>query len=270
MNPAQPEVVVLDGPPGLRFVQIDYTSELQMPPHAHEDAATLSFCLAGRVHEIRDRRTMVHQPLSLSLMPVGVSHANLFPSGASLFLVVLETAWVQRLRQVSGVGDKPLCCHGGRPAWIFSRMHREFRRRDDLTPLALEGMLLELVAELARGTTQQGPGYAPRWIRAVTEFLHAHFTEKLTSDAIAMAGGIHPAHLMRAFRQHHGCTVGEYVRSLRLEYALRLLEGSDAPLGEVALEAGFCDQGHFSRAFKLYTGLSPGQFRRNSGRASYG
>jgi AraC family transcriptional regulator len=147
-------------------------------------------------------------------------------------------------------------------------MHREFRRRDDLTPLALEGMLLELVAELARGAAPRGRTEAPRWLRAATDFLHAHCAETITAEAVAAAAGVHPSHLMRAFRRHHGCTVGEYVRRLRVECALRLLHASDAPLAQIALDAGFCDQAHFSRAFKAHFGVSPGEFRRRSGRAT--
>ena len=71
-----------------------------------------------------------------------------------------------------------------------------------------------------------------------------------------------------AFRRRYGCTIGEYVRDLRVQYALHLLETSDTPLGQVALDAGFCDQGHFGRAFKEHTGVSPGKFRRGSRRAS--
>ena len=95
-----------------------------------------------------------------------------------------------------------------------------------------------------------------------TDFVRAHFTESLTSEAVAFAAGVHPSHLMRAFHQRHGCTVGEYVRRLRIEYACHLLTNSDIPLGQIALEVGFCDQGHFGRAFKADTGLSPGKFRR--------
>jgi AraC family transcriptional regulator len=268
MNLTQPVVDVLDGPAGLRFVQIDYPTELQMPSHTHEAEASLNFCLAGTLQEIIDRQPFLLGPLSLSLMPAGVPHANRFPIGVSIFLVVLEAPWVQRIRQVSAVVDSPFCWHGGHPAWIAARMHREFRRRDDLTPLALEGMLLELVAELSRGRAHCGRADAPRWLREATDFLHDHFGEKITAEAVAAAAGVHPSHLMRAFRRHHGCTVGEYVRGLRVDCALRLLKFSDAPLGQVALAAGFCDQGHFSRAFKAHIGVSPGEFRKSSGRAS--
>jgi AraC-like DNA-binding protein len=37
---------------------------------------------------------------------------------------------------------------------------------------------------------------------------------------------------------------------------------SNAPLVAVALEAGFADQSHFTRAFKRHTGLAPGRYRR--------
>src|SRR4051794_12639174 len=201
MNAAHPVVDVLHGPAGLRFVRIDFPAEVRMPPHVHEEAASLNFCLAGTVQEFRDRRTFLHGPSSLSLMPAGVSHANRFPAGTSTMLIVVGASWVQRVRQVSGVFDSPLCCQGGHPASIAARMHREFHRRDDLTPLALEGMLLELVAELVRDQSRRGKDDAPRWLRESIEFLHAHFTEKITSEAVAAAAGVHPSHLMRAFRR---------------------------------------------------------------------
>src|SRR5437764_1074511 len=88
MNAAHPVVDVLYGSAGLRFVRIDFPGEHLMPPHVHEEAASLNFCLAGTLQEFRDRRTFLHGPASLSLMPAGVFHANRFPAGASAFMVV--------------------------------------------------------------------------------------------------------------------------------------------------------------------------------------
>jgi AraC family transcriptional regulator len=262
MNSSHPRVDVMDGPAGLRFVRNDYPAEQRMPPHAHEDTTSLNFCVAGTVEESLGQRTHLLGRSSLSLMPAGVPHANSFSAGTRTFLVVLGAPWVQRIRQVSRVVDSPGCWDTGHPVWIAARMHREFLRRDDLTPLALEGMLLELLAELARGRARRTGDDTPRSLRKAAEFLHAHFTEKLTADAVAAAAGVHPSHLMRAFRSRHGCTIGDYVRGLRVDYALHLLRSSDAPLGQIALDAGFCDQGHFSRAFKAHTGVSPGEFRK--------
>ena len=73
--------------------------------------------------------------------------------------------------------------------------------------------------------------------------------------------GIHPVHLAREFRKHQGCTVGRYVRKLRVESASRKLMESDSPLALIALEVGFANQAHLCRIFKLVTGISPARYR---------
>jgi len=48
---------------------------------------------------------------------------------------------------------------------------------------------------------------------------------------------------------------------VRIEFARRELAGSSASLSAIAAEAGFCDQSHFSRLFKQYTGVTPAEYR---------
>jgi AraC family transcriptional regulator len=64
------------------------------------------------------------------------------------------------------------------------------------------------------------------------------------------------------FRTNVGCTPGEYVRRLRVEFACHRISSSDMPLIEIALEAGFSDQSHLTKNFKRYTGMTPARFRR--------
>jgi AraC family transcriptional regulator len=78
---------------------------------------------------------------------------------------------------------------------------------------------------------------------------------------LASAVGVHPVHLARSFREAHGASVGEYLRRLRVEFAQREVLRTDAPLSEIALSAGFCDQSHFGRTFKRHTGVTPAQAR---------
>ena len=61
--------------------------------------------------------------------------------------------------------------------------------------------------------------------------------------------GVHRAHLVRAFRARFGISVGAYVRRERIRWAARALRNSDAPIAEIALQAGFADQSHFTRTF---------------------
>jgi AraC family transcriptional regulator len=61
-------------------------------------------------------------------------------------------------------------------------------------------------------------------------------------------------------------TVGEYLRRLRVEYTGRELSGSNRPLVDIGLDAGFSDQSHFTRTFKRVTGLTPAAYRSLHGR----
>ena len=92
--------------------------------------------------------------------------------------------------------------------------------------------------------------------------LHAGYERAIRITDLAHEAGVHPVHLARVFRVHHGCTVGKYVQGLRIEHACGALSESDASLSSIALETGLSDQAHFTRRFKELTGMSPGVYRK--------
>jgi AraC family transcriptional regulator len=96
----------------------------------------------------------------------------------------------------------------------------------------------------------------------VREVLRTHFANPPKLAELANLAGVHPAHLSRSFHSHYSCTIGGYVRQLRVEFACRQLAQTDEPIAEIALEAGFAHQAHFSTAFKRQTGRTPAEVRR--------
>jgi AraC family transcriptional regulator len=126
----------------------------------------------------------------------------------------------------------------------------------------MEGLALELLGELARRRAGGAESRPPRWLRQARALLQERFAEGLTLEEIALAVGVHPAHLASVFRAQHGCTVGDYLRRLRIEFACREIARSDTPLVEIALDAGFANQSHFTRIFKRLTGMTPAAYRR--------
>jgi AraC family transcriptional regulator len=135
-----------------------------------------------------------------------------------------------------------------------------------VTPLAVEGAALEILVAAARPVGRDAlPRRPPAWLKRVVDLLQARFLDGLRLPEVAREAGVHPVHLTRVFRAHHGVSLGAYVRGLRLDWAATRLAGSRSTLGDIALEAGFADQSHFTRMFKRHTGSTPGQFRRRSG-----
>ena len=118
----------------------------------------------------------------------------------------------------------------------------------------------ELIAcSRQRGTTVRTP---PPWLKQAREIIIEHFPETLQLTQIAAVVGVHPVYLATAFREKFGVTIGEFVRKLRIEHACDELVKGDLPLAAIALQAGFVDQSHFSKLFKLYVGTTPAKYRK--------
>jgi AraC family transcriptional regulator len=132
---------------------------------------------------------------------------------------------------------------------------------DSHSPLVIEGLAIEIIGEAARQGINLQHCRPPRWLTRAKEVLHESRPEDLTVAKIADLAGVHAVHLTRVFRQFHGCTVGEYIRRLRIEHASRELSSSETPLAEIAAAAGFSDQSHFCKRFKIFTGMTPAQYR---------
>jgi AraC family transcriptional regulator len=72
------------------------------------------------------------------------------------------------------------------------------------------------------------------------------------------------------FRAHHGVSVGEYTRRLRLAWAAVELARTDTPLAVIATNAGLADQSHFTRLFRRHLGITPARYRAQTGSSESG
>ena len=111
-----------------------------------------------------------------------------------------------------------------------------------------------------------GHGYdAELLVGRVVTHLDDHLADpNLDLDQLADAAHVSPSSLGRAFRDVLDTTPWRYVMRRRIDHAKRLLVGTGRSLADIALDAGFYDQAHFSRAFKRFTGTTPGAFREES------
>lgn len=245
---------------GLTLTETTYVSRLKLARHSHE-FAYFCFVLDGNFTENYERRTRSCKPASLIFHPPDESHSDDFHTEARCFNVQMDNFWLDRVRQFSKITDCSAEFQGGVTSRLAMKIYRKFRVFDNLSALAIEGLALELIAEASRHSAKENK--IPRWLKTAQEMLRERFSERLNITHIAETVGVHPAHLAREFRRFHRCTIGDYLRQLRIEFACRTISNSNAPLSEVALSAGFFDQSHFARIFKQQTGLTPGQYRKN-------
>lgn len=86
-----------------------------------------------------------------------------------------------------------------------------------------------------------------------------HFKSPISLRMIAEGIGVSSSYLSRVFHDETGMTVTDYLNTIRLEEAKRLLK-EDIPLKEVVSECGFRNYGYFLRVFKEYTGKTPKEY----------
>ncbi|RED60544.1 helix-turn-helix domain-containing protein [Cohnella phaseoli] len=94
-------------------------------------------------------------------------------------------------------------------------------------------------------------------IEATIVYMKGHLQEKITRDQLAALAGLTPEHYSRVFNKFTGHSPFEYMRVLRVERALELLQRSPIKVKEVARRVGIDDPYYFSRMFKRLTGAAP-------------
>ncbi|MBI1762561.1 MAG: helix-turn-helix transcriptional regulator [Acidobacteria bacterium] len=240
-----------------------YSPWYQTPKHTHKQAL-FCFVMQGQYTESYGSQTRECRSSSLLFHPPGEVHAERFHAvGGRSFIVELAPAWLKKMREQVPLTDEPADFHGGVFELLAHKLYREFTHEDCISPLIIEGLMMELVGETLRRNRAHQPTASPLWLQQVKELLQARFTENLTLTDLAQHVGVHPVYLAQTFRKTYQCTIGEYVRKLRIEYACHELTTSASPIVDIALAAGFCDQSHFTRTFKRALGAAPSQYRES-------
>jgi AraC family transcriptional regulator len=255
------EILCLHNVANCRIFVSRHPPGLIVPKHIH-DRTCIGFVVEGHCEEKLSNRAMDLSQHKLFFRPAGEIHANRAGGNGFLCLIAeVADGWLEHIRNYAALPSQPYCVQHADLSWLSLRLYQECRLGGFASPLAIEGLMLEIASGLLRQQRLGLYGHGPIWLRRATEALQAHYHESLRLSMVASWVGIHPVHLAREFRRNYGCTVGQYVRRLRVESASRKLVESDSPLGVIALEVGFANQAHFSRIFKSVTGISPARYR---------
>lgn len=245
---------------GFTLTERAYAPDLRLPKHLHQEP-DFCFVLTGGFTEISGQEARYCRPGSLLFHPSGEAHSDHFHTGTRcLGLQFDRHGKDDLLRGQAKLASTSVNSRGGRLSQLAAQLYREFCLPDAASRMMLEGLILQMMAEVCRQTAALPPA-APPWLAQAKDILHEQFSDRPSLRDLAASVGVHPVHLAREFRRFYGCTITEYVLEQRLEFACHEMLYSRASLSEIALAAGFFDQSHFARTFKAQMGMSPNQYR---------
>jgi AraC family transcriptional regulator len=236
-----------------------HAAEARIPFHRH-DRPYLCAVLSGAF--IESAGVIDHEctPGSAIFHPGDDLHADRFgPRGARCLNVILGDAVDAAIERSVRNGEARV--RSRMIARIARLAARAMTGRSCDPESALDDRVTELLAAV-RPLERRDAGNPPLWIRRVADHINETAPEHASLAALARIAGVHPVHLSRSFRSCYGDSVTSYVRRRRLAWAYDRVTGTRRPLAEIAAEAGFADQAHFSHAFRAAYGLAPAAYRK--------
>lgn len=133
------------------------------------------------------------------------------------------------------------------------------------TPLETETALIELVQALVDpnendlGHTGSSGVQEQKYVKRIKDYLQANFTGQVTLEQLEQEAGISRFHLIRLFKKGSHLPPHAYQNLLRINHA-KIQLAKQRPIVDIAAEAGYYDQSHFTKAFLKIVGATPRQY----------
>lgn len=232
--------------------------ERAVPAHVHAHPF-FSMLVSGRYREWFGRQHWDARPLGIVLRPPEAEHQDeIGPGGAAFLCVDVAPDYWNSLTR-AGIRLERRAFEGRALSLSALRLLGELYRKRPGWKGSAETLVNELVDEYSAETRRTGRR-EPRWLKRALERLHE---DPLTASlgGIARELDLHPVHVTRMFRRHVGTTLSRYQKALRLHLATRAVLEDTGPLACVALDYGYADQSHLTRALQQATNWTPGRLR---------
>lgn len=98
--------------------------------------------------------------------------------------------------------------------------------------------------------------------RDILNFIHTHYTEKITLEDIAAAAFISKSEVLRCFKNITGQSPIGYLKNYRLRNAAYMIQNTSYSINTICELCGFDDHSYFSKSFKELYGSSPREFKK--------
>src|SRR5688572_11997219 len=156
---------------GLRLVDGVYAAKTKVPKHAHPYAV---FCVAltGTCSEIFAGKVRQYEASTVQFLPPDQCHSLDFPfADTRAFSIDIAPIWIEQAREFSLQLDNSVHAHGGLLSGLMMKIYDEFRHLDSASPLAIQGLTMEMFAAISRYHLNLSVRQPRRWLAWAEEFL---------------------------------------------------------------------------------------------------
>jgi len=210
-----------------------------MQPH-HHDYLSISLLLSGSLIEHTTTGTTIAKPGSLLIKPHALIHSDIFTEKCTILsLNIFDWKYYD------------LDCKN----WEIIHQNNTLKH---FINLISNKNRQENIHDIKKYLTPKYTTYSvPIWLKKIKEIIDFHFLETLQVSRLAKEAKVHPAYLGKVFKIHFGTDIKSYQKQLKIHYAISKITNNKSNLTQIAYDAGFSDQSHFSRELKKLTDFTP-------------
>ncbi|WP_177179681.1 hybrid sensor histidine kinase/response regulator transcription factor [Cyclobacterium xiamenense] len=175
--------------------------------------------------------------------------------------IILLTARATQEDRVEGLGY-------GADAYLAKPFHKEELKTRIAQLIAIRKKLQKKYSNLVKDSPQETaptttPGPEETFLEKLKEAVlvnldDSEFGPAQLSDSVAIG----QMQVYRKLKALTGKTPSQFIRSIRLEKGMKLLQTTEMTISEIAYEVGFSDPNYFSRTFQLKYKITPSDFRK--------
>jgi AraC-like DNA-binding protein/quercetin dioxygenase-like cupin family protein len=151
---------------------------------------------------------------------------------------------------------------------LFSEMKKEYEGGDRSSAVCLRALLARLLVFLTRSKSRLTHSEnvemkaSHKIISDACAYINKNFSSELTLDSVSDFFHVSPSHFSRTFKKVTGHLFTDYLNSVRIKEAKRLLKKTDKSIIEIGQDVGYKSNTHFGRVFKSLLGVSPLSYRK--------
>ncbi|WNS78764.1 AraC family transcriptional regulator [Domibacillus sp. DTU_2020_1001157_1_SI_ALB_TIR_016] len=276
----RPELRTIDAYPKVNayyFVQWD---EYQMDFHAHREIEIMYVIHGTCVIEMKDEAVTMHKG-DFILIDAGVAHRLIVEKQQPCRVLNMEFIFkegghpVPSIRQLADSDetvdrflsmDLPhiLLKDSCELSSLLQRIVLEMDQKKNGQDMMFHLMFAQMIVLIARLADEQRNDSVSSnsYIKEALNYLHQHYDCDIQVKDIASVVNLHPGYFHRIFKQHIGCTVMEYLLSVRMDKAKMLLSDTNISISDVPDYVGINSIQYFSALFKKHSQETPLSYRR--------
>ncbi|GAA0531730.1 helix-turn-helix domain-containing protein [Chitinophaga japonensis] len=233
-----------------------FTPHLSSEWHYHANPH-FSHILSGGSKEMRKGSSEIQAAGTGLYYYPGIAHRNVdYRTGTRIFNLELGEGFFREFGLALPPASLMFARNNRLNTGGLLRIMKEHYLHDADSPVAITQLCINLVQ--AHGREEK---CCPEWAEKIKTVIHDQWNQPLSLATLSAQLDIHPVTISKYFPRYFGCSLGEYLRRIKVERALALVRSTRQSLTGIAYECGFTDQAHFTKTFRHITGLLPKHYR---------